>query len=421
MGITSKASDNILRKALSYMDARIAEDFAQIKSVAQKEKKDYKKENHLSYLALHYLYARSFFTGGYPIPPSSKDALDFYTSQAGVYWTQHNNYLKGMIALSLHRLDNQKAAQLIMKSLTETALHNDEMGMYWKNDSNGWWWYQAPIETQALMIEAYNEILNDRQSVEELKIYLLKQKQTQDWKTTKATTEAVYALLLTGDNLLASDALCQITVGGQLIDPYQLEEGSRPEAGTGYFKKLWNGAEVKPDMGKIAITNPNPTIAWGAAYWQYFEQLDKITPAQTGVQIQKQLFVKVNTPGGPVLKEITQNNPIKVGDKVTVRIQIRADRDMEYVHLKDMRAAAFEPVNVLSGYRWQGGLGYYESTRDAATNFFISYLPKGIYVFEYELFATQQGEFSNGITTLQCMYAPEFSTHSEGVRVRVEE
>ena len=418
-GIPTKASDKMVQKALSYMDARIAEDFAELKTQAQKDNRDLTKENHLGYLAIHYLYARSFFVKAYPVSQNAKDAFDYYQSQAVLYWTQHNNYLKGMLALSLHRFGHQTAPQLIMKSLTETALHSDEMGMYWKNSANGWWWYQAPVETQALMIEAYHELLNDRQSVEELKIGLLKQKQTQEWKTTKATAEAVYALLLTGDNLLASNALCQITVGNQPIDPNKLEEGNRPEAGTGYFKMSWKGEEVKPGMGKIGVTNPNPTIAWGAAYWQYFEQLDKITPAQTGVRIQKQLFVKTNTPNGPVLTKITQNNPVKVGDKVTVRLEIRADRDMEYVHLKDMRAAAFEPVNVLSGYKWQGGLGYYESTRDAATNFFISYLPKGTYIFEYELFATQQGEFSNGVTTLQCMYAPEFSTHSEGIRVKV--
>ena len=172
-------------------------------------------------------------------------------------------------------------------------------------------------------------------------------------------------------------------------------------------------------MGNIAVTNPNPVAAWGAAYWQYFEQLDKITPAETGVSIKKQLFVRTNTPNGPVLREITPDAPIKVGDRVTVLIEIRADRDMEYVHLKDMRASAFEPVNVLSGYRYQDGLGYYELTRDAATNFFISYLARGTYVFEYELFATQEGEFSNGITTLQCMYAPEFTAHSDGTRISV--
>ena len=422
MGIPVNETDDMLRKAIDYMDARIAEDFEDLKKEAAKWKVDYTKEPNLGYFAIHYLYARSFFYLSHPIPQHSKEALDFYLSQAARYWTsQNNNYMTGMLALSLHRFGNPTAAQLIMESLSQTALHSDEMGMYWKNELAAWWWYQAPIETQALLIEAYHEINKDQASVDELKIWLLKQKQTQDWKTTKATTEAIYALLLTGGGLLADGALCQITVGNQTLDPSQFEEGNRPQAGTGYFKTSWSGDEVKPEMGKITVSNPNPTVAWGAAYWQYFEQLDKITPAETAVSIKKQVFVKTHTPNGPVLKEISSASPIKVGDKLTVRIEIRADRDMEYVHLKDMRAAAFEPLNVLSGYKWQDGLSYYESTRDAATNFFISYLPKGTYVFEYDLFATQQGEFSNGITSLQCMYAPEFATHSEGIRIKVVE
>jgi uncharacterized protein YfaS (alpha-2-macroglobulin family) len=155
-------------------------------------------------------------------------------------------------------------------------------------------------------------------------------------------------------------------------------------------------------------------------YWQYFEQLDRITPAQTPLSLNKKMFREVNTPTGPVIEPIAANATIKVGDKIVVRVELRTDRDMEYIHLKDMRASAFEPVNVLSGYRWQDGLGFYESTRDASTNFFISRLPKGAYVFEYKLVATQKGEFSNGITTVQCMYAPEFAAHSEGIRVKVE-
>ncbi|HRX95898.1 MAG TPA: hypothetical protein P5514_03045, partial [Bacteroidales bacterium] len=154
--------------------------------------------------------------------------------------------------------------------------------------------------------------------------------------------------------------------------------------------------------------------------WQYFEDLDKITPHETPLSLKKQLFVERNTPSGPVIEPLTEGTGLKVGDKVKVRIELRVDRDMEFVHMKDMRASAFEPVNVLSGYRYQDGLGYYESTLDASTNFFFDYLRKGTYVFEYPLVASQKGDFSNGITSIQCMYAPEFASHSEGVRVTVE-
>ena len=430
MNIPTGDINAILAKAIRYMDDRLAEDFNEMKKQTANTPQD-KKENPPAYLTVHYLYARSFFTDTHPLPEKAREAFAYFTTQAAAHWTKYNNYSKGMLALALHRYNDTKTAQLILQSLSETALHSDETGMYWRYEC-GWWWYQAPVETQALLIEAFDEIARDPAAVADMQIWLLKQKQTQDWKTTKATADAIYALLKSpasshsplkaGEparkSRLAADGVYQITAGDSLLTP-----APAAEAGTGYFKTSWHGSEINPDMGRITITPAAGTAqhlpAWGAAYWQYFEQLDKITSAATGIQINKRLYRKTHSPAGDVLTEITPESPVTVGDKITVRIEIRADRDMEYVHLKDQRAAAFEPVNVLSGYRRQDGLGYYESTRDAATNFFIAYLPKRTCVFEYDLFATQAGEFSNGVTSLQCMYAPEFTAHSEGKRVAV--
>ena len=407
--------NRMLKKAIGYLDESVRIDFEKIK----KEDKDYLKNNHLGYEDIQYLYARSYFRIEFPIDKAYSEMLDYYKAQTVKYWKTQNNYLKGMIALYMNRFGDNNTASILMRSLKETALHSEEMGMYWRNEQQGWMWYQAPVETQALLIEAFDEVSHDQKSVEEMKMGLLKQKQTQAWNTTKATTEAVYALLLRGPSLLASDKQVEITLGNEKVNPYK-QDDTKPEAGTGYFKTTWDALAIKPEMGKVTVNNPNPTVAWGAMYWQYFEQLDKITPAQTPLSLNKKLFREVNTPTGPVIEPITDKSSIKVGDKIVARIELRSDRDMEYIHLKDMRASAFEPVNVLSGYRYQGGLGYYESTLDASTNFFISYLPKGTYVFEYKLVAAQKGEFSNGITTVQCMYAPEFAAHSEGIRLKVK-
>jgi len=173
-------------------------------------------------------------------------------------------------------------------------------------------------------------------------------------------------------------------------------------------------------MGNIKVVKKDEGIAWGAVYWQYFEHLDKITPAASPLSIERELYLERNTSTGPVLDPVFDNSILKTGDRVKARIIIRVDRDMEYVHMKDMRAAAFEPIEAISGYRWQDGLGYYESIRDASVNFYFDYLRKGTYVFEYPLNVTQKGEFSNGITSIQCLYAPEFAAHSQGIRVKVE-
>jgi uncharacterized protein YfaS (alpha-2-macroglobulin family) len=396
----------ILNKAFIYLDNQFINDF--------------KRETGLKtvgYLPLHYLFARSY-TNQKNTNPAFDKAFQYYLKKITSVWKISDTYQQAQIALVLARAGNKVEALKIINLLKQTAQHSEEMGMYWKNNQNGWWWYQSPIETQAILIEAFDEVANDQQSVEEMKIWLLKNKQTNDWKTTKATAAACYALLMRGYNLLSENNEPEITIGNQPLTSF--EGANTPkEAGTGYQKVRIEGNKVTPEMGKVAIKNNNKSIAWGGLYWQYFEQLDKITPASTGVKIKKQLFKQQSSTKGEILTPLSASNQLEIGDLLKVRVEIYVDRDMEYVHLKDMRSAGLEPINVISRYKYQDGLGYYESTKDASTNFFISYLPKGTYVFEYPLRVTHSGNFSNGITTLQCMYAPEFSTHSEGTRLTV--
>lgn len=404
----------MVRRAVAYMDDRLREDYEDLKKT---EKVDM-NANHLSASQVQYLYARSFYKDLLDINPASQEAFNYYLGQAKKYWLKQDKYLQAMISLVLYRYGIEDVPMDILNSLREHATYDEEMGLYWSTDG-GYYWYEAPIERQAMMIEAFDEVANDRGAVEQLKMWLLKQKQTQDWKTSRATADAVYALLLRGTDLLASNQLVEISVGNLALKPAEID-GVQVQAGTGYFQTSWQGKDIKPDMGEVTVTKKDAGIAWGAMYWQYYEQLDKITSAGSPLGVEKKLFLEKNTPNGPVLEEINDSTRLVTGDKVKVRIVIRSDRDMEFVHMKDMRAAAFEPVDVLSGYRYQGGLGYYESIRDASMNFFFDYLRKGTYVFEYTVNVTQKGEFSNGITSIQCLYAPEFAAHTQGERVVVK-
>ena len=217
---------------------------------------------------------------------------------------------------------------------------------------------------------------------------------------------------------MAIDETVEITVGGKKIASEKMEK-TKVEAGTGYFKTSWNATEITSTMAEVKVVNKNKNMAWGGLYWQYFENLDKITSAKTNLQLSKKLFLKTNSDTGKKLTEINEKTILKIGDLITVRIELNSDRDMEFIHMKDMRASGVEPVNVLSSYKWQDGLGYYESTKDAATHFFFDNLRKGVYVFEYDVRVNNAGKFSNGITTIESMYAPEFSSHSEGIKIEV--
>lgn len=405
--------DAMLEKAVQYLDNRLQEDFESLK----KYDKDYLNNKHLSYNEIHALYARSFFNNN-KISKINKDAHDYFMQQAKKYWNDQSLYSKAMLALILDRNNEHAIALKVIESLKQNAINNDELGMYWKaNETAGWYWYQAPVETQALLIEAFHEVANDKKSVDEMKVWLLKQKQTTSWKSTKATAEACYALLLQGKDWIKSDKLVTVNMNKKEINPQTLN--AMVEPGTGYYKVNWNTNEIQQEMGKIELIKTDNGPAYGAMYWQYFEDLDKISGATTALQLTKNLFKEVNTNEGKKLIQINDNTPLQVGDVVKVRMELRTDRNLEYVHLKDLRAAGFEPINVLSQYKYQDGLGYYESTKDVATHFFMDWMQKGIYVFEYEMRATIAGNFSNGITSIESMYAPEFKSHSKGERVAI--
>jgi hypothetical protein len=383
-----------------------------------------------------YLYGRSFFLKDRPIAKNHEDAINFFLKQSRAFWLQTNwRQTQGHLAIALTRWggdDNKATARDIMRSIRERSVNNEEMGMFWRETELSWWWYRAPIETQALMIEAFDEIVGDKQAVEDCRVWLLKQKQTQDWKTTKATADAIYGLLLRGSDFLASDKLVEVTLGGINITPQvgravpsaperrRADTSPYPvEAGTGFYERRFGPGEIKPKLGEITVKKVDEGVSWGSVHWQYLEDMTKVTPYEgTPLKLKKALFVKQNTAKGPVLEPV--KGPLAVGDELVVRIELRVDRDMEYIHLKDQRGSGTEPVNVLSQYKYQDGLAYYESTRDTASHFFIDYLPKGAYVFEYSTRIQHRGAYQTGLASIQCLYAPEFNSHSESLPLVVK-
>ncbi|MFN3875763.1 MAG: alpha-2-macroglobulin, partial [Flavobacteriales bacterium] len=276
-------------------------------------------------------------------------------------------------------------------------------------------WSTFPTETHALMIEAFEVVARDKQKVNALRRYLLKLKQTTDWKTTKATADACYALLLAGDDWLEPKSAPTIRVGSDEV------KASQSEAGTGWFERHWMPEEIGPAMGRVTVTAASDGVQWGALHWQYLEQMDKVKWHESPFSLKRNVMLREQTDDGPRLIEWDKARPLKPGDRLTVRVELRTDRWLDFVHLKDLRASGLEPVDALSGYEWKGGLGFYRSVRDAAMHFFFDRLGPGTHVFEYELKVTHAGEFSNGITTAMCMYAPEFSSHGEGLRIKTGE
>jgi len=413
LGINSVRFDQsawqMLQRAIRFLDERLIDDFENIK----KADKDWKKNYHLSSEQIQYLYARTFFKDIKQVD-NLNDALTYFKEQSKTHWLKNNRYLQAMIALTAIRNNDEQFAKDILNSIKENSLRNEEMGIYWKEQYEDYHWYESVIEMQALMIELFTEMKEDKTTINDLRKFLIKSKQTQNWKTSRATSDAIYALLLNNQNELNNEALVEIQLGNE-----KLTKDIKAEAGTGYFKKVWSNTEIKPELGKLKINRKGEGISWGALHWQYFEDMNKVTAHSGPINVVKTCLVEQKKVSNKNLVQINSNTSLKPGDKVIVRLTIKTDRDLDYVHLKDLRASCFEPTQVLSSYQWQNNIGYYQSTKDASTNFYFNRLNKGTYVFEYSLIATHAGKYSNGFANIQCFYAPELNSHSEGILVEV--
>ncbi|WP_146582299.1 alpha-2-macroglobulin family protein [Neorhodopirellula pilleata] len=400
-------------KALQSLDRFALEQYNELKN-----RKPVRDHNYLSPSIALYLYGRSFYLNDQPIDPDAKIAVDYWLDQAVEHWLSLRGRMsQAHVALALKRFGRTKEALAITTSLKERSV-TDEIGMHWNDEVRGWFWYEADIESQAMMIEAFDEVADDRSSVESCKAWLLRQKETRSWDTTKATADAVYALLLRGVDLLADQTLVDVKVGQQPVDQ------SDVEAGTGFFQQRFTADQIAPSMGSITVTKTTPGIAWGGVHWKYFQNVDEVKPHEgTPLTIEKQLFVVRDTPTGEVMQPIVageSKQAVQVGDEIVARLIIRTDRAMEFIHLKDGRGSGTEPTNVLSGYRYQDGIAYYQSTRDAAEHFFIDYLPKGTIVLESRSRVQLRGEYQSGLATIELMYAPQYNSHSESHVLKVK-
>lgn len=401
----------MLEDALKYVDAEMLMQYQQLKEY----NKDWKNTVSVSTSDLEYLLVRSKYSN-VKLSKENQEVFDFYSKIAFKNWTKLNVYEKSLLAILANRNGEKTLAKEVLTSIEEHATISDELGMYWANNHNRVFVSMSAVSTHLFIMEAFREVGTTTEKMDMMNRWLVKQKQTAAWETTNATIHAIGMLLSEGTNWLKDDSMPEIKVGKTVLKP---EEKA---LGTGYFKNTWPASEVKPSMAKVTIVSENTKPAYGALYWQYYEELDKVGKQDGALNISKELYKEQINEKGKVLVKITEEAPLKVGDKVVVRLVVRADRDMEFVQLKDMRAACFEPVNSRSGMVWNGGNAvYYQAVKDASTNLYFDVLPRGTYVIEYQVYVNRIGEYKNGITTLQSAYAPEFVSHTAGIKVTVEE
>ena len=418
----SADADKMLAKAIRQSDKAQEERYQQY---LERLMKDPETQFYFSEEDVHYLYARSFagFDSVWLKKPYVQNLLNL--AKMDIYKARYMRQAE--MALVLHRFGMSKEADNIVEDLRYYAFQDKDLGMYWgENPGNrrkdwrigGYYpWYEAPVERQAMLIEAFAEISPREEELTAMKQWLLLQKEGNSWKNTKASSAAVYALLLNAPSDLLAPATSTITVGGETFTPAQDESA---EAGTGYLKHVWTAEEMTPQLADIAIHTDSVHPAFGSFYWQYLEVPDQVTASGDGLTIRRTLLHRPAEGDGKHAEPVTEGNPLRVGERITVRLVIHSDRELEFVHVKDPRTAAFEPVNIHERRGGSQGVWWTETPRDAAEHFFLNRLPQGTLIIEYDLYVTQTGTFSHAPATIECMYAPGHRGQSDGERVTVQ-
>ena len=386
----------MIQKGFEYLGKQAAEEYKSMKEAEKKGAVGLRPSEQV----LRYLYICAL-DGKAPV---DEKVNRYFIDKLSGEGKELTIYGKALGAIILQQAGKVAEARLFMQSLMEYSVVTDEMGRYFDTPKARYSWFSYKIPTEVAAMEAIQRITKDTKAIDEMKRWLLKQKQTQTWETPIATADAVYALMATGaSDLLANTGGVEITLGKEVIR-------TPADDAIGYIKKTMSGDVM--NIKKIRVDKEGAGMGWGAVYAQYLESMDQISGQGNGLSVSRQLYK-----GDEALNE---SAPLKVGDRITVRLTVKADRDMDFVQIKDDRAACMEPLQAVSGFRWSNGLGYYQATKDASTQFFIDQMRKGTYVIEYQVYVNRTGEYQAGIATVQSAYAPEFGGHTGGYRVMVE-
>jgi len=398
------AAQSICDKAVRYLEYEVAETYRYMK--AHSKGKDWP----IGSGTLNELYALSFFKE----QNSDKDfakAKDYYLKSLDKEWTSFNFNERSKGALVLYRNGNEKTAKLMIQSFKECAQKNEQIGMYWPKK---YFSFESHIATHANIMAAFAEIDQNQEMLDELRVWLLTQKQTNKWENSASTADAIYTLLMRGSDWFEEGKEVTLRFSNT---PINTEGGV---AGTGFIQHRWNANEVTPDMQQLTVNNSTNHLVWGGLFRQYFVPIDEVKSDESGFTIKRELFVETVTEKGKVLVP-AEKRTLKVGDKLTVKITFTSQQDMSFVFVKDLRAAGFEPIEQISRYEYNDRMCYYQTNTDTDMEFFIERLPKGTHQLEYSMLVTKEGHLNNGYALIQCQYAPEFSAYSDGMRVVVGE
>ena len=375
-----------------------------ISDVAVKEVKEFKEREKegkpvyiSSYYALQWVYLNAL--SGRKLNKKEQEATDYLMDYLKKQIKTQSLYAKALMTTVLFKQGDTQRAKEYAQSLKEYSVFTEKMGRYYDTPRAGYSWCSYTIPTQVAAIEALQLVTpDDKQTTDEMKRWLLQQKRTQSWDTPINSVNAVYAFLNGNSSVLDHQEPTKLAIDGKALAL------PKATAGIGYVKTVAQNADGKQFTAQKTSTG----TSWGALYAQFMQTTHDVEAASEGLSVVREVLKDGKT--------LAEGTTLHVGDKVMVRIVIKADRDYDYVQVTDKRAACLEPLNQLSGYHW----GYYIAPKDQATNYYFDMMRKGTHIVEKEYYVDRAGRYETGTCTVQCAYSPEFGARAASLTFVVE-
>jgi hypothetical protein len=374
-------------KAIQYLDKYYEKQYVELSAQSKKLKQG------CSDYCAQWLLARAYFNS------PMNDAVNYYQSCLNKQWINKNLHLQALIGLNALANNNETLANKIKASFLDRASNSNTMGMYWNRNSEGYNWSESTIATQASIIEFFSKFKNEKDNVEAMKLFLLQQKQATAWNSNKATVAACYALTIEKNTTIPMHTFAKI---GENEFSGEITEGINNTFD-------WNGNAINKNKTQLELTKKEEGVVFGSYYLQYLEDLDKVTKTNEALRVQKHYYF---SKGGKEV-ELKANDTVSVGTKITVKISINTNRDMDFVHLKDSKGMGCEAQQSLS-VKNRNKSAYYLVQRDASTSFFIDALSKGTHSYTYDFFVTNKGKVHFGPAIVESNYAPSLKANSNG-------
>lgn len=383
---------SMLNKAMSCLQKQAHKEIQEMKKMEKKGETIYVYDCY----ALQYVYLKAL--SGKELTSSERKDADFLIKYLKKQERKNSLYMKAKLAIVLYYMGEEKIANEYIQSIKEYSVYQELQGRYFDTKRAGYSWRNYKQPTQTMVIEALKTVTpDDRQTIAELQRWLLIQKRAQMWDTPINTVNNVYAFVnKTEGKASLSSALSS-------------SDSSAEPQGKGYSKTTYTGSDIQPTY---TFTKDNNEVSWGAVYAQFKQKAANVSDFSQGITVVREVVEKASE------KAVGANASVAIGTKVKVRITINADQDYDFVQVVDKRAACLEPVNQLSGYRWNGG--YYEAPQDSRTCYFFDQLRKGKHVIETEYYVDRAGDYHSGTCTAQCAYAPEFYGRTGGKCILID-